>query len=323
MSVPKPPPGAFGTGQEDAIVERIRVAHEARSGPAPGAEVWIGDDAAAVDVPPGAVLWATDAAVAGVHADLTLVGLDDLGWKALTAAVSDICAMGGRALHALVTFCVPPGTDVDLLNEGVAEAAAAWSCPVVGGDLTSAAQVVVVVAVSGTLAGAPEPAVLRRGARPGDRLFVTGPLGASAAGLRVLRRGSAHGETAAAVVQAHRRPQARPAEGWTARRAGASALMDVSDGLAIDVLRLAAASGVGVRLHDVPVAPGADRDEALGGGEDYELIVATPDPPGLRAAFKAADLRTPIDVGVCTASADEYLLDDEPLPRAGWEHRFG
>jgi thiamine-monophosphate kinase len=99
--------------------------------------------------------------------------------------------------------------------------------------------------------------------------------------------------------------------------------MDVSDGLAIDVRRLAAASGVGVRLHDVPVAPGAQAEEALGGGEDYELILATPDPVALRSAFAEAGLRRPIDVGVCTASAGEYLLGDGPLPRAGWEHRLG
>ena len=158
------------------------------TGPAPDAELWIGDDAAVVAAPHGPLVLAADAVVEGVHADLSLVSLDDLGWKALSAAVSDIGAMGARPLHALVTICVPPGTDLDALAEGVAEASAAWNCPVVGGDLSAAAQVVVSVAVSGVLEGG-RPPVTRAGASAGDVLVVTGPLGGSAAGLRLLRSG--------------------------------------------------------------------------------------------------------------------------------------
>jgi len=278
--------------------------------------------------PDGPLLLATDAAVAGVHADLGLVGLDDLGWKALTATVSDIAAMGGRPSHALVAILGPPGTDLEALNRGVAEASGEWSCPVVGGDLSGAPVVAVVVAVSGSLEAAGPPPVTRSGARPGDRLFVTGPLGAAAAGLRRLRAaGAAPGDPGpgdpAALVAAHRRPRARLAEGETARRAGASAMIDVSDGLAIDAGRLAGASGVGLALDAVPVAAGATDAEALGGGEDYELVVATGDPDGLLVAFAAAGLRAPLAIGWCSDDPAERCLAGRPLGSAGFQHDVG
>lgn len=296
-------------------MRRIGAVLAEASGPAPPGEVWIGDDAAVVARPGGRLVLATDAVVEGVHADLDLVGLDDLGWKALTATVSDIGALGARLLHALVAFCVPPGTDLVLLARGVAEASAEWRCPVVGGDVTASSQVVVSAAATGVLDG-DAPPVLRSGASPGDRIFVTGPLGASAAGLRLLRRGV----TSAEAVAAHRRPRARLAEGVIARRAGASAMMDVSDGLAIDLHRLAEASGVGIVLDAVPVAPGATEREALGGGEDFELLVVTAACDALLGAFAEAGLRSPIEIGRCTADASERSLLGAPLARSGFEH---
>lgn len=299
------------------------------SGAAPAGSVWIGDDAAAVPSEPGTLLLATDAAVAGVHADLDLVGVDDLGWKALTATVSDLGAMGGRPRYALVTVCLPPGTDVDCLSAGVAAASARWGCPVVGGDVTSSDQLMVSVAALGVVDGLP---VTRAGARPGDTLVVTGPLGASAAGLGLLRerkrgleRGPSAGATAGTqavdLMEAHRRPLARLAEGALARTAGATAMIDVSDGLALDLHRLADASGVGFHLERVPVAGGATEGDALGGGEDYELVVATADPAGLAAAFAEAGLRPPSVIGICTASVGERTLRGRPLGRLGWAHQ--
>jgi thiamine-monophosphate kinase len=180
----------------------------------------------------------------------------------------------------------------------------------------------------------------RSGARAGDSLFVTGPLGSSSAGLRILRAGVSETESEAAsgteseaaseaesanrsLVQAHRRPVARLAEGETARRAGATAAIDISDGLAADVRHLADASGVGIELDRVPAAKGATEDEALGGGEDYELIIATADPDGLVAAFASAGLRVPIAIGRCTADPGERTLAGSDLPHLGWRHLFG
>jgi thiamine-monophosphate kinase len=294
--------------------------------------VWIGDDAAVLRAGPGPLVVTTDLCVAGVHGDLTLIGLDDLGWRALAAAVSDVAAMGARPQGAVVGVAAPGTTDLDLLYDGVAGAAEAHGCPVVGGDLSNSAEVVLAVAVTGHIvgyrAGVPGP-VLRGGARAGDQLFVTGALGAAAAGLRILRArrdappGTApRSDTELALELAHRRPRARLVEGETARVAGVSAMIDVSDGFLADLGHLADASGVGFRLDEVPVCEGATTDEALGGGEDYELVVATPDPARLVAAFAEAGLRPPRPVGTCTAAPDERTLAGKPAPALGWQHTW-
>ena len=284
----------------------------------------IGDDAAVVPIPPGDLLLTADAVVAGVHADLNLVGVDDLGWKAIAVNVSDVAAMGGRPLYALVTVAGPlADVDVDSLYEGLLAASDAYACPIVGGDFTAAPVLMVSVAVAGTLDGH-EP-VLRGGASPGDLLFVTGPLGSSAAGLELLRAGRA-GE-APDLALAHRRPRARVAEGTAARTAGATAMIDISDGLSSDVRHVAAASGVGVALDRAPVAVGVARamgDDgvaaALGGGEDYELLFAAPDGARVEASFSAAGLTLPLLIGRCTHDPAERRLGDDDLPEAGWEH---
>ncbi len=304
---------------ELGIIERLRTRLTGPEG-----QTWIGDDAAVVPGPSGALLLATDAVVAGVHADLAVVGLDDLGWKALVANLSDIAAMGGQPAYCLVAVAGPlDNLDLDLLYDGLIAAAAAYACPVVGGDLSSASGLVVAVTVVGD-AGPPPPPVLRSGACPGDTLFVTGPLGSAAAGLALLRSDRA-GEAPDLAV-AHCRPRARLAEGAVARDAGATAMIDVSDGLALDVRRLAEASTVGVVLEHVPVAIGVSRvsDDpeavALGGGEDYELVFTAPDPDGVDAAFAAAGLGLPVRIGHCTADPTERRLRDGALPELGYLH---
>ncbi len=302
-----------GRGELRAI-ERLRRLLPA----APEGQIWIGDDAAVVTTPGTQMVLTADAVVAGVHADLSLVGLDDLGWKAMAVSVSDVAAMGGSPSHALVVVTGPPDTDLDLLYHGIVEAAAAFACPVVGGDLTGGDQLVVSVFVTGTVDG-PGP-VLRSGAGGGDSIYVTGPLGSSAAGLRLLQAGSVSDDHPCAV--AHRRPQARVVEGQVARMAGATSLIDVSDGLAGDIGHLAGASGVGMVVEHVPVAEGASLEEALGGGEDYELVFTASQRSPLQAAFAEAGLREPIHIGRCTPDAGTLRLGDEPLPRVGWEHAW-
>jgi len=251
----------------------------------------IGDDAAVVEPPTGPLLLAADAVVAGVHTPRDLP-LEELGWKAVVVNVSDIAAMGGRPLHLLVTVAAPPGTDLDRIFDGVAEASQAYLCPVVGGDLTTSDTLVVTVAVTGTVDGTP---VTRAGAAEGEAIYVTGPLGAAAAS----------GWT--------RRPLARVVEGVDARGAGATAMIDVSDGLVADLGHIADESGVGFILDEVPVAPGATLEQALAGGEDYELVFTAP----------VARLPVGFRIGTCTADPSERTLAGSPLPDAsGWEHRF-
>jgi thiamine-monophosphate kinase len=213
----------------------------------------------------------------------------------MVANISDIAAMGGTPLHALVTVVGPPGTDLDELYSGIGDAVRVYGCPVVGGDLSNGAIVSVSVSVTGTCDGEP---VRRGGAHPGDVVFVSGPLGAAAAA----------GWTG--------RPVARVGEGTAARLAGASAMIDISVGLAGDLTHLADASGVGIDLHTVPVAPGATEQQALGGGEDFELVFTAPDPSRVLAGFAAAGLRVPIAIATCTADSTQRLA------AAGWEHQW-
>jgi thiamine-monophosphate kinase len=307
-------------GGEFAIVDRLR---HRLPGP-PEGEVWIGDDAAVVGGNGGPLLLTTDMSIAGVHADLGLLGLGDLGWRAVAAAVSDIAAMGGRPLSVLVAVAGPPATDIDDLYDGVARSVAAHGCHVVGGDLSLASEVMVTVTVTGRVGDGPGP-VLRRGASPGDQLLLTGPVGASAAGLRRLRAEAstdAPGSRSTPAVEAHLHPRARLAEGEAARMAGASAMIDISDGLAADLGHLVEASAVGYSLDRVPVAPGATVEEALGGGEDYELVFAAPDADRVTREFVEVGLPPPLVIGVCTADRGQREWAGVTVAAAGWEHRW-
>lgn len=313
---------------EFALVEYLRERFAGPPALAPG-DLGIGDDAAAVTpAHPGPVLLATDLVVEGVHVDRAVSSPEDIGWKALMVAVSDLAAMGADAAHALLSVAAPPGFPVARLADGVAEAAAASGCTVVGGDLSGSPVLVVSVTAVGSASG-DAPLLRRDGARPGDVLVVTGPLGRSAAGMRLLGGPSTPGTggedpVPPELATAHRRPVARLAEGRAARRVGATAAIDVSDGLVADVVHVAEASDVGLELTvgEDAVAAGATRDEALGGGEDYELVLATGDPDALAAAFAAAGLRPPIRIGTCTDHPGAFTLDGGPLPQEGWRHRF-
>ncbi|HEY6426084.1 MAG TPA: thiamine-phosphate kinase [Acidimicrobiales bacterium] len=319
---------------EDEMVEFIRGLVEN------GIEAFgLRDDAGLVHVPDaGQLVVSVDSVVAGVHVDLSICSPADVGWKALMGALSDLAAMGAAPLGALIALCVPGGAgdgEVALgVMGGVAEASGASGCPVVGGDVSSSPALVVAVTVLGTVerggggggggagGGNSEPGpVPRSGAAVGDALLVTGPCGGSAAGLRGLRAGAG----GRSVGLAYCRPVARLREGALARRCGAHAMIDVSDGFALDLHRLADASGVGFRLESVPVAAGATLDEALGGGEDYELLLALAeaDVPHLLDAFDKADLREPLPFGHVLADAEVRLLGDQELERLGWQHRLG
>ncbi len=283
-------------------------------------ELWIGDDAAIVHPPQGWMLLSADTVVAGVHADLAFTRLDDLGWKAMSASVSDIAAMGGVPSQALVSVTAPAGTDITLLYSGISAAARQFGCPVVGGDLTNGPEVVVTVAVTGSCPG---PPVRRSGARPGDKIWVTGPVGASAAGLRRLRCGEARYENVlekGSSVRAHARPTACVREGSAARLAGATAMIDVSDGLAADLGHIADASEVGFRLDHLPVHPEATFDEAVAGGEDFVLVFCAPPDAKLDESFIGLD--PPIMIGVCVEDRTERTLLSRPLHAPGWQHTW-
>ena len=314
-SIDPPAPPSEHVRREDDVLERIAAIVGRRT--VPSGEVHVGDDAAVLAPFVGQALISTDVAVLGVHLDEALFPLEDLGFKAVAAAVSDLAAMGGRPRAAVVAVSSPPGTDLEELHRGIADAATITNCPIVGGDLTRSKDVSVAVTVMGECPD--RGAVLRSGAKSGDEILVTGPLGTSAAGLRRRRAGAALNDE---LVVVHRRPWPRIDEGIAARNAGAHAMMDLSDGLGIDLHRLADASQVGFELTHVPVAEGATLEEATSGGEDYELLIITNDSARLRMIFIDRGLRAPLTIGTINRDVNVRVCDGEVFERRGWQHQL-
>lgn len=245
----------------------------------------IGDDVALLAPD---LVWTVDTLVEDVHFTRGTSTAADVGWRALAVNLSDLAAAGAAPLAALVSLSAPTeaSADVEPLYRGLAACADAFACPVVGGDITRGAQLVLSVGVLGR-ASVSVPG--RGGAEPGDVLVVTGRLGGSAAGLAIAQGRATAGTFDNALVERHRRPQPRLDAGRELAPV-AHALMDLSDGIATDARRLAERSGVSlsVDLDALPLDDGvADVAAAIGvapgvlaatGGEDYELLAAVPRP---------------------------------------------
>lgn len=246
-----------------------------------------GDDCAVVSGGRGPLLMTIDALVEGAHFEPGWLRPIEIGRKAYAVNASDIAAMGGAPRWALVAFHAPgsfPVADLRAIQRGIVEAAAETGATVVGGNLTSADRLVVTIALIGEAAAVP---IRRAGARAGDEIFVTGTLGDSALGLRMLR-----GELPRrpAVLRRFVRPQPRLEAGQLlAKHRIASAAIDLSDGLLQDLGHVCDASGVGARIEtdSLPLSSpyrriaGDDPAVALSGGEDYELLF-TVSPRNLR-----------------------------------------
>lgn len=286
-------------------------------------------------VPPG-----DDAAVLATRAhtivttDTVVLGRDwldewssgaDVGHKVVAQNLADVAAMGGRPTGVLVTLVADPDIAVDWvlhLSEGIAQACRRSGVAVLGGDLSSAPEGVVMVSVTalGVLDG---PAVLRSGARPGDVLAVCGSLGRAAAGLYLLQHDQAQRHTTAVEVQ--RRPSPPLAAGPQAAAAGATSMLDVSDGLLRDGDRVARASGVvidldpaalGVEVAELTAAVGEDVawDCVLAGGEEHSLLATFPEsvPSGWRVLGR---VRAP-----GPGEAPGVLVEGRSLAHTGWDH---
>jgi thiamine-monophosphate kinase len=269
--------------RELELIAAIRAALGARGGRVVRSS---GDDAAVVRARPFAVS-SIDTVVEGTHFRRSTHRPADIGWKALATALSDIAAMGADPGEAFVALVLPGDfEDVLELVASMEELAERTGTTIAGGDVASGPALTVTVAVTGW-ADSQEALVGRDGARPGDLVAVTGELGGSEVGRRHLEAGRRDGD----LVGRHLRPQPRLAEGAALARAGVSAMIDLSDGLATDAGHVGAASGVQlvVRLERLPRPPGVTAEEAASGGDDYELLVTVP-PERRTAAQEAARL---------------------------------
>jgi thiamine-monophosphate kinase len=248
---------------------------------------WTGDDAAVTRARPLAVT-SIDTLVDGVHFRRETHRPRDIGWKALATALSDIAAMGAEAGEAYVSVVLPDDlTDPIELVHGMEELAAECGTTIAGGDVVHGAVLVLTVAVTGW-ADREADLVGRDGARAGDLVGVTGELGGSEAGRILLED---EGDDPDGLVARHLRPRPRLNEGRALARAGVTAMIDLSDGLATDARHVADRSGVElrVRLEDLPRPSGVSAEQAATGGDDYELLVAAP-PDRREAVERAAPL---------------------------------
>jgi len=244
-----------------------------------------GDDAAVVAAPEGQVVVSSDVLVEGRHFRRDWADAVDIGHKAAAQNLSDLNAMGGRATALTVSLAAPADLPVAWaleLADGIAEEAALVGASVVGGDLTRADQVVIAITVLGVVDGEP---VRRSGARPGQMVALAGRQGWAEAGLAVLGRGF---RSPRVLVEAHRRPAPPYAAGAAASAAGATAMIDVSDGLLADLGHIAESSGVAIDvqagsfevaepLQAVGAALNADPMRfILTGGDDHALVATFP-----------------------------------------------
>ena len=313
----------------DGELELIRRIAD-RAGVRGGVATGIGDDAAVLD--DGTVL-ALDMVVDGVHVRRATHSFGDIAHTALAVNLSDVAAMGALPVAALIGLGLPEdvrGDDVDAMYADMEDLADAHGMSIVGGDVSASPVLTVSVAIVGRPTAGIRP-VLRSTGRPGDTLVVTGPLGASAAGLMVLRDPAlaAGIPEADALVKTHLRPRPRVADGVHLAEAGATAMIDISDGLLLDADRMARASGLAadIDLEALPMAPGvvatagaAGVDPALlaaTGGEDYQLLAAIPPSAGLEPHLTVIGQLRDGDPGVRAMRSGR----DVTPARLGWEHR--
>ena len=322
---------------ELALIERIA----ARNPNRPGTLLGIGDDAAVIAVG-GAAVVTHDMLVEGVHFRRATTSLRELGQKALAVNLSDLAAMGAEPVAAIVGLGLPrgelSGDDIDALYAGMDDLGRLHGVTVAGGDVTSCPSLVLAVtAIGRAVAGVPP--LTRAGARPGDLLCITGGIGAAAAGLLLLEDAGLLPRLPqrADLIAAQTRPAPRLAGGRHLAARGARAMMDISDGLALDAGRLAAASGLraGIDLAALPLASGVTEvarvlgaDPALfvvTAGEDYELLAAVP-PGALEACRAGLDLPLTVVGSLEAAAPGLDLHDGEGVvatpERAGWQHEL-
>jgi thiamine-monophosphate kinase len=300
---------------EDGFLRRIRARFQN-----PAVTVGIGDDAAILEAPPAGhrLVYCCDLVVENTHFIRGMHPPDAVGYKAVAVNVSDVGAMGGTPLFIVISFAAPGDLElawVDEFYSGIEKACRKFDVALVGGDTSSAASIFADVAIIGSVRG---KAVLRSGAQPGDSIYVTGTLGASVLGFEQLRSGVKE----SIAVQRHLYPEPRHRVG--AAVAGvAHAMIDVSDGLSTDLRHIVSESRVSARIDksSLPAAAGAQDEQVLHGGEEYELLITAPELP---AEIEGVRLTR---IGEIVRSVEDrhevFMVDgakESVLQPQGWDH---
>jgi len=269
---------------EFGLIDRISAAVTERA----AVKIGIGDDAAAIEPSPGhLVLMTSDMLIEGVHFDLELTDPLSLGRKSLAVNLSDLAAMGAEPRYFLLSLAIPQKLDLEFLDRffsGMMQRADQFGITLIGGD-TCLSKGGLAISITATGEQLPELVVKRSGAKPGDLIFLTGTVGDSALGLKLLQRGDKTGF----LVSRHLDPEPRVAAGVAMAVEGvASAMIDISDGLVADLGHILDKSGVGARLElaGIPLSDQYRKEISrftedcfslpLGGGEDYELLFTAP-----------------------------------------------
>lgn len=319
---------------EFALIESIRRATPLGR----GVRLGIGDDAAWVESKSGSMLVTSDLLIEGIHFKLEWTSLFSLGYKAVAVNLSDIAAMGGKPLYLVLALGIPADFDSDKVHDfyrGIKSLCLKTGLALVGGDTNVSKFLVISVCVIGH---APYPPVRRSGAKLGNDVYVTGTLGDSALGLKLLQRGPGRSNRRAFayLVSRHHQPTPRLTAGaLIARRRLATAMIDVSDGLLQDLGHICKASGVGAQVSaaQLPLSDAyrtlAGKDglhHALTGGEDYELLFCARRRDRARIEKLQKLIATPITrIGSCTSARNGITVLDSSghrvsLPVKGYDH---
>jgi thiamine-monophosphate kinase len=309
---------------ERALIARIT----SRLATPPWVAVGPGDDAAVIEPARGTLdVLTTDALVDGIHFDLRFTPPDAVGYRALAVNLSDLAAMGAEPRAALLSLLLPDDLDVVVLDgivDGLLALAARYRVALVGGNITrTTGPLAIDVTATGSVR--PRRVLTRAGARPGDEVYLTGTVGAAAAGLAALRAGRPPIGSQAACAERYLRPEPRVRAGvLLGRNRAATSCIDLSDGLADAVRQLADASGVGMTIDGASVPVVGESQAAMTAGDDYELLFTSR--PSQRGRLRGVRRQTgdlPITrIGVVTKGRDVLLRDDQgtrEMPR-GYEH---
>jgi thiamine-monophosphate kinase len=297
--------------------------------------IGIGDDAAAWQVDNTIQLATTDSLVQDTHFDLNITTWEELGWKSIAVNLSDIAAMGGIPEYALISLALPGELEtscISSLYQGMAQIANQFGVAIVGGNIACASKAMITVTILGSLEST--SALSRSSAVPGDQIAVTGYLGLSAAGLKMLRQNlSFDAETTQLLRQAHLKPTPRINEGRNLLRHGVKAAIDISDGLIADLTHICKASKVSARINqsDLPIHSAVKNNFksdylqlALSGGEDYELLF-TASNQVINQIKPAISCPVAVIGEVTQGKSGQVTLintDGRSIPwqKAGWEH---